>query len=42
MAGEKYKLVLYMFTNLLSSHWLHKSKYVMLVAKLGICSSHGH
>ena len=40
--GEKYKLVLNMFTNLLSSHWPHKSKYVMLVAKLGISSSRGH
>ena len=42
MTGEKYKLVLNMFTNLLSSHWPHKSKYVKLVAKLGICSSRGH
>ena len=40
--GVKYKLVLNMFTNPLSSHWPHKSKYVMLVAKLGICSSRGH
>ena len=39
VAGERYKLVLYMLVTLLSSHWLHKSKYVMLVATLGICSS---
>ena len=37
VAGEKYRSVLYMFTTLLGSHWLHKSKYVML----GICSSRG-
>ena len=36
MAGGEYKLVLYMFITLLSSHWPHMSKYVMLVAKLGI------
>ena len=42
MTWEKYKLVLNMFTNLQSSHWPHNSKYVMLVAKLGICSSRGH
>ena len=41
MAGEKYKLFLYMFPTLLGSHWLHTSKYVMLVAKLGIFSSWG-
>ena len=42
VAAEKYQLVLNMFTTLLGSHWLHKSKYVMLVAELGICSSCGH
>ena len=42
MTGEKYKLVLNMFTSLLSSHWPHNSKYVNLVAKLGICSYRGH
>ena len=40
--AEKHKFVLDMFTTLLSSHWPHKSKYVMLVIKLGICSSRGH
>ena len=42
MAAERCKLVLYMLTTLLGSYWLHMSKYVMLVAKLGVCSSHGH
>ena len=43
MAAEKYKLVLYiMFADLLSSHWPHESKDVILVAELGICSSCGH
>ena len=36
MTREKYKLVLYMVATLLSSLWPHMSKYVMLVAKLGI------
>ena len=31
-----------MFTILLGSHWPHKSKYVMVVAKLGICSFREH
>ena len=42
MTEEKYKLVLYMFTTLLGSHLPNKSKYVMLVVKLGICFSRGH
>ena len=36
VTGEKYKLVLYKFTILLASHWPHHSKYVILIAKLGI------
>ena len=39
MTGEKYKLVLYIYTTLLSSHWPNKYKYVTMVDKLGIYSS---
>ena len=41
MAAEKCKLVLYMFTSLLGSHWLHRSIYCVLIVKLGICLSRG-
>ena len=31
MAARKCKLVLYMFTPLLGSHWLHRSIYFVLI-----------